>query len=180
MLAQAVDRFGQEKVDAYESCEALYLVVTSGDRELVRFTDREIGDMDGDGLKEFHDAWGRPICWHRWPAGWATREGAEWPQPEPMSSNTVFDTLGPYPLIFSAGPDGIFDVNRGVEPGPSGDWITYEYGVDVYGNLNPWTRDENNPPRQIAEPLDSTDLGGAPPNGAMDHYDNITNYAPAQ
>jgi prepilin-type N-terminal cleavage/methylation domain-containing protein len=159
---QALVSHPQSTVDAYESCECLYLVATvGGDRDAVHFADSEIGDTDGDGLKEFHDAWGHPIRWHRWPAGWALREGAEWQQPEPYSSNTDFSTLGPYPLIFSAGPDGIFGVN----PGEEADGTIYRYGIDVFGNLNPWTADEGIPPRKIGEP--TTD-------GC---FDNITNYS---
>lgn len=58
---------------SHESAECLYLIVTTtapGDNaERLSFKADEVGDVDGDGLKEFLDAWGRPIQFIRWPAG---------------------------------------------------------------------------------------------------------------
>lgn len=52
------------------NAELLYLVVTNGDPESrSSFSDREIADTDGNGLLEFVDGWGRPICWMRWAPG---------------------------------------------------------------------------------------------------------------
>jgi len=55
-----------------ERAETLYMVVmaATGDGEArTHFSRQEIGDLDGDGAKEFVDGWGTPISWLRWPAG---------------------------------------------------------------------------------------------------------------
>lgn len=52
------------------NAELLYLVATNGDPESrSSFSDREVADTDGNGLLEFVDGWGRPICWMRWAPG---------------------------------------------------------------------------------------------------------------
>ncbi|TWT46817.1 type II secretion system protein [Botrimarina hoheduenensis] len=56
-----------------ESAECLYLTVmnTTGDGEARGlFKESDMGDTDGDGAPEFLDAWGNPIGWLRWPAGY--------------------------------------------------------------------------------------------------------------
>lgn len=61
---------GDEKVS--ERAETLYMVVmaATGDGEArSQFSRQEVGDIDGDGAKEFIDGWGSPIGWLRWPAG---------------------------------------------------------------------------------------------------------------
>ena len=77
-------------------------------------------------------------------------------------------SLGPRPLVLSAGRDGEFGVNRGLEPDPApdNDWRTYQYMLDAYGDLNPWTLDEAPPFRPIGE--QTRDAA----------HDNITNYDP--
>lgn len=56
-----------------DSAECLYLAVSAGtdDRAFLAasFTQADIGDTDNDGMLEFIDAWGEPIYWFRWPAG---------------------------------------------------------------------------------------------------------------
>lgn len=52
------------------NAELLYLVVTNGDPETrTMFHDREIGDVNENGLNEFLDGWGNPICFLRWAPG---------------------------------------------------------------------------------------------------------------
>ncbi|MEM7478056.1 MAG: type II secretion system protein [Planctomycetota bacterium] len=57
-----------------QSSELLYLLVSTsnlnGASALEYFRPTEVGDADNDGLLEFHDAWGQPIVWLRWPAGY--------------------------------------------------------------------------------------------------------------
>lgn len=59
---------------AVQSSELLYLLVATsqfgGSSALEYFRPSEVGDPDGDGLLEFIDAWGEPIAWIRWPAGY--------------------------------------------------------------------------------------------------------------
>lgn len=164
------------RLASYELSECLYLVVMANGGNQVAWGDDERGDADQDGLREFHDGWGRPILWVRWPAGWT---GADEP---PMrygpASKPTLPGLGPRSIIISAGADGIFDVNRGVEPDGSGGWKTYAYKLDGVDNLDPWTLDNNRPSAQIGAPVDATALDGSPADGELSHHDNITNYDP--
>lgn len=60
--------------DLHAGAECLYLTVmyATGEGEARSlFTSQEVGDVDGDGAKEFIDGWGNPISWLRWPAGYA-------------------------------------------------------------------------------------------------------------
>lgn len=59
--------------DADLSAEFLYFILTNSDIYGVppvgedAFSATEVGDTDGDGLREFVDAWGRPLRFYRWP-----------------------------------------------------------------------------------------------------------------
>jgi prepilin-type N-terminal cleavage/methylation domain-containing protein len=54
----------------YGPAECLYLTVMSGGADMREmFKQDEIGDVDGDGWKEFIDGWGNPIMWLRWAPG---------------------------------------------------------------------------------------------------------------
>jgi len=57
-------------VDDMTNAELLYLIVTNGDPESrTMFHEREIGDTNENGLNEFVDGWGNPICFLRWAPG---------------------------------------------------------------------------------------------------------------
>ncbi len=138
------------------SAELLYLIVMNLNPEaLASFDESEIGDSDGNGLMEFHDAWENPIHFLRWaPAfagtdkqpdvktrydnlGGAGNMATEWQGGPNDAGNSPTDTelqgamaaaatahhdpFDPesqtiswflYPVIFSAGPDKVFDVNE--------------------------------------------------------------------
>lgn len=117
----------------HEGAECLYLILSQmreTDRSALEFfAESEIGDVDGDGMKEILDAWGHPIAWLRWAPGHIS------PFQRPLSldpeQDDMFDmakvgtgySIDParpralYPLIFSAGPDGLFGIVTGrVEP----------------------------------------------------------------
>ena len=108
--------------DRYASAECLYAIVahstSGGGSALESFGPSEIADVDGDGFPEFIDAWGEPISWIRWPAGYGSelnlgymatspdafdplRTSQEWSENDPLFQKpwTVV------PLIVSAGPD---------------------------------------------------------------------------
>ncbi|MCY2982722.1 MAG: hypothetical protein NTY15_03700, partial [Planctomycetota bacterium] len=61
--------------DFNANAELLYLIVEGSDLNgtsaIELFGKSEIGDTDRDGLNEFIDAFGTPIRWIRWPAGFA-------------------------------------------------------------------------------------------------------------
>ncbi len=64
-----------------QGSECLYLIVSQihdGDRSGIEFFQKsEIGDTDGDGMKEILDGWGRPIEFMRWAPGFATNPGPD-------------------------------------------------------------------------------------------------------
>ncbi|MBN2476939.1 MAG: type II secretion system protein [Pirellulales bacterium] len=102
-----------------------------------------------------------------------------------------------YPLIYSAGADGIYDINIGKDGSATGDYV-YELtgasatpptpcaviaapGIEL---LDPYRPDGNtatadnagNNLRFVGQPLDGNGLDGEPPNDQLDHYDNIHNH----
>ena len=131
--------------ETLQSAELLYMIVANsnfnGANGLEYFRPSEIADTDNDGFPEFIDAWGKPILWIRWPAGYgvvnsSTMTAAQIDSSRPIDSAlndpTVPDPLDPLrtdyrwnhpgfanvskpwmliPLIISAGPDGYYDVS---------------------------------------------------------------------
>ncbi len=58
--------------DIHQGAECLYLIITLGGLDddasaLDQFRGMDVGDIDRDGMKEFHDGWGNPISFIRWP-----------------------------------------------------------------------------------------------------------------
>lgn len=118
----------------YDSAELLYQIVASsnynGSNGLEFFRPTEIGDLDDDGRPEFIDAWGTPICFIRWPAGYGepnrTAGGTARPADSILNDTSVPDAMDPLrtdwrfaaggspwlliPLIVSAGPDRDFNL----------------------------------------------------------------------
>ncbi|HUP80250.1 MAG TPA: hypothetical protein VM260_16970, partial [Pirellula sp.] len=118
------------------NAELLFLIVEgsdlNGSSAIELFGKSEIKDTDGDGLNEFVDAFGRPIRWIRWPAGFA---GSSRYHPDMLDPTLVvggrltvssepIDRLGTdpgwgsaqtpgtglTPLVISAGVDGAFGI----------------------------------------------------------------------
>lgn len=89
--------------NAYDSAELLYEIVASstynGGNGLEYFRPTEIGDVDSDGHPEFIDAWGTPICFIRWPAGYG--------QPSRTARATALANGNPLPAMRPA--DAIFN-----------------------------------------------------------------------
>ena len=120
---------------SHGSAECLYMIcLLSGfqPEAMENFRAEEIGDKDGDGKPEFHDAWGMPIAFIRWPTGFngpitlnqLTNDPFD---PETVDSSRPPQTGGPasisygvVPLIYSAGLDqeyGLADAQAsGVQP----------------------------------------------------------------
>ncbi len=76
----------------HETAECLYLILSMmGDEErsaLSYFNESRIGDIDNDGMPEIHDAWGVPIVWVRWPAGFVKQyENYQYPDRCPTDVN---------------------------------------------------------------------------------------------
>ena len=97
------------------SAECLYMIASRGPGEpdvMGQFRTDEIGDTDKNGAPEFIDAWGRPIGFIRWAAGFSAAspvqkaDAANYHDPmDPMRVDTNGYAL--IPLIVSAGPDGL-------------------------------------------------------------------------
>ena len=60
----------------FEDAECLYLIISGGlaDNTMAgeQISANDIGDADGDGMLEFHDAWGNPIHFIRWAPGFVS------------------------------------------------------------------------------------------------------------
>ncbi len=144
------------------------MIITSireGDsRGIDYFKKSEIGDLDDDGMFEILDAWGRPIEFLRWPAGYAS-------EVQPLDANVAADAFDPHhvdtratyrliPLIYSAGPDGIYDV------------VTDSPSAIRYRTTDP----PNDPYHSWAGPSYVGMRYDVDGNGDIDEYDNITNH----
>lgn len=107
--------------EAVQSSELLYLIIATsnygGSPALELFRPSDIGDPDNDGLLEFVDAWGRPIQWIRWPAGYPSdlNRYANDDAMDPLKTDWRYDPTSGFsdaekpqtivPLIYSGGPD---------------------------------------------------------------------------
>ncbi len=88
--------------DDFQGAECLYLIVSLGLDDpdgISQFSENEIGDIDGDGLKEFVDGWNRPISFLRWPAGFdsplQTRAFDEFQNGDPSRPKSDVDQFNP-------------------------------------------------------------------------------------
>ncbi len=173
----------------HEGAECLYLQVSTmrdGDKSALEwFGSTEVGDVDGDGMKEILDGWGTPISFLRWAPGYTptnpsgnqivsiqNRDSKENPDPlDPLKVDGRYsvnenpaDPFQPFalrPLIFSAGPDKLFDINSG----------TIVYATLANPN-DPYFRDRSGAPigDYIGTPLDANG------DGSLNFSDNITNH----
>jgi prepilin-type N-terminal cleavage/methylation domain-containing protein len=158
----------------YASAECLYMIVAFGSPEAMEnFNPSEIGDADGDGWPEFHDAWGNPIRFLRWAPGASYTLGgaSEIQSGDSRTDHDPFDTrnVDPtafqlIPLIYSAGRDGIYDIN--IEDG-------YRFQGDPYTHIGSGERNDAGAPGDY-DNVSVTAPG--PANGSLDHYDNIDNH----
>jgi prepilin-type N-terminal cleavage/methylation domain-containing protein len=124
----------------YQGAKCLYLLISMGleDTDVMEnFSEGDIADFDQTGCKVFLDAWGRPIRFLRWAPGFvsplqpakpgtngipATARDLRMPDQTdptgvygvPQNPTTTVpgkaDTFALYPLIFSDGPDGRYDI----------------------------------------------------------------------
>jgi type II secretory pathway pseudopilin PulG len=74
----------------HQSAECLYMIlatrIVNGEPAIDSLRTSEIGDTDEDGMPEVLDAWGRPVGFMRWPAGYSLP--LEW-QPARQSSPPI-------------------------------------------------------------------------------------------
>ena len=122
---------------AHEGSECLFLILTALNEDgssaaADSLAPSETGDTDGDGMLEVLDGWGKPIEFIRWAPGFVSDRQpygivlSPLPNPDDPFDPARVDlrwtgiTTPPgycpfalYPLIFSAGPDGLYDINTG-------------------------------------------------------------------
>lgn len=171
--------------DTYAQSELLYLIL-SGMRDstsspLDFLSPSEVGDLDGDGLKEVLDGWGQPIWFLRWAPGYIKELPANTLNvANTNQSNTIPDSFDPLktdplayglrPLIMSAGPDRVFDLY--LEYNIQGDKNKdIRYADSTSGNVNY--------PLKIWVNNQTTPLEGTPYDISGDGanwVDNITNH----
>ena len=100
---------------AYASAECLYMIVTQSGLFpdlLADIRPELIGDIDGDGKKEFWDGWKRPIAFFRWAPGFSSplsliqvANAATHHDPMDIAETGDPSAFALFPLIYSAGPD---------------------------------------------------------------------------
>ncbi len=117
----------------------------NGSSAIELFGKTETGDTDNDGLLEFLDAYGRPIRWIRWPSGYASSKRLHPDLLDPtqydaineryrafedsfdrmrsdpgfsklFTTNEFFPDTEPFPLVASAGADGLFGIRFELSP----------------------------------------------------------------
>ncbi len=167
----------------HQNAECLYMIVSMiADDDLDRinlFSESEVGDVDEDGKNEFVDAWGNPIRFLRWPMGFVDNpSNSAWghlsdlQHYDPTGSPDPFDPTGVesgtyaiFPLIYSAGPDGKYDIYMGTDT-----------SNDPYAGINLTHNPLGPTGTQVGAPLDESNAQVAPDNGELNHHDNIHNH----
>ncbi len=97
----------------------------------------------------------------------------------PGANNATGPGFAVFPLIYSAGSDGIYDINLGFQQDASGKDVPFVYQTLDYfrPDLNNGTADDDGYRlRYIGQPLDAPSIDGSPANGSLNHYDNIHNH----
>ena len=177
--------------DIYQSAECLYMIVKLGNFDdgagIDFFNESEVGDIDGDGAPEFHDAWGNPIMFIRWAPGFVSNTGnseigfvSNLHDTDTTSSHDPFDprltdtdAFALYPVIYSAGPDGKTNATQatGYDIELASSFI-HGVGIDpdFYDPyVNPSDAGGDPAAEHMGRPVD-------PDGNGREHYDNIHNH----
>jgi prepilin-type N-terminal cleavage/methylation domain-containing protein len=150
-----------------QGADCLYLIVTMGLEEndiLENFQQGDIGpDLKNPGMQCFLDTWGNPIQFLRWAPGFNSPL-----QPANSTDRDQTDPTGVYgsppttfalfPLIYSAGPDGYYDI----QPGTGG----FEYSK---------TTPPNNPFQNSSLVIGAPTILSSNTTGTIGTADNIHN-----
>lgn len=113
---QVIQQRGKRPTNQFQGAECLYMILTTGMGDETSgggtFNQQDFADVDGDGMPEFVDGWGRPITFLRWAPGFRS----ELQTGDPVKDHDPFDPRGVdtmafrlSPLISSSGPDGVED-----------------------------------------------------------------------
>lgn len=167
----------------YQSAECLYLIVMYGvidaDGGRKRFGENDVGDTDGDGLKEFLDAWDNPISFLRWAPGFSN----DWPEVSECSDLIRLDEPDPFDLMQVE--------RRGAHRGAARETfalfpVIYSYGPDGFSGIASGFIDQDtgkSEPRNspiLNDPFGEVGgaLLGAPTPSSQEHEDNVHNHQP--
>jgi len=87
--------------EEHEDAECLYMIMASmrdiSSNGLDFVYEGEIGDLDGDGMSEILDAWGQPIAFIRWPAGFVAHPGPDFKTGYAPGDNYAVDSVDNIP-----------------------------------------------------------------------------------
>lgn len=185
----------------FQGAECLFLITLHSPNRwgggLDKFKPGEIGDVDGDGMKEFIDAWGNPIEFIRWAPGFLSdypnaavstfqvsdaaqapdqfdvmRVDPRWPSGfGGTNSDPLDDPFALWPLIFSAGQDENYDIVRDFSPRL--DYSNRSFSpVSLFSD--PYCEDPNG--LRLGTPRNCDDATGQPALiGKLRYADNIVN-----
>ena len=125
---------GWQTVNA--NAELLYLVVEdselNGSSAIELFGSSETGDTDGDGLKEFIDAFGKPIQWVRWPTGY---DGIARYHPDLLDPGIITGSAPNFRVTIESDPLDRMSADPGygtpsLNPGPGAYPLVVSGGID--------------------------------------------------
>ncbi len=181
----------QAQILENESAECLYMILTTGSSDGGLFGEQlptaDVGDVDGDGLPEFQDAWpvasnsftpkgqaNQPIRFIRWPAGFVSSV-----QPDPTLPNTLEFSVSNHdffdPLKLDV-PGGANVTKRGFQLTP----LIYSAGPDglaeIMARSGDIAPDPYDPHASDTPPGPSGDWFDANQNGKDESLDNLTNH----
>lgn len=146
----------------YQGADCLYMIVTMGLEEndvLENFSQSDIGhDPNNPSIPCFIDSWNNPIQFIRWAPGFNSPLQPNSPTDRDQTDPTgVYGspptTFALYPLIYSAGPDGYYDL----QPPTATDAATSN---NPFGSMTVGAPTIINPPNTT---------------GTLGSYDNVTN-----
>jgi prepilin-type N-terminal cleavage/methylation domain-containing protein len=176
--------------DSFQGAECLFLIMAHGADDadaLTHFSQSDFGDVDGDGLSEFLDGWGRPISFIRWPAGFdsprqSRDETRDFDQFNPWRIQDRPTTAQPptpsglprrfalFPLIYSGGAGKKYDLAAGAESaGGAAIAVHYSVAANPLPFVDPYLTLPNST-AQMGQPNDND------ADGSLDHGDNIHNH----
>ncbi len=193
----ANSNFTAHKYDC-QSAQCLYMILTMGLEDsdvLENFSQSEIADPNNTGGKYFVDAWGNPIKFLRWAPGFLSplqinmanltandpRLPMLFDQTDPLGVyGTPPTTYALYPLIYSAGPDGFYDIVDDAYTTPG----SFSYSTTTppnnpfasMGSSSTFPAKNGNPDGGIGRAQISS-ADAAMGRSALGNSDNITNHA---